>query len=212
MNYVALQALFGQQNLFSSQEIKRIEPTFDPRRLVEWQAKGYIRRIVNGWYRFAQTPLGEPDLWAMANRIYAPSYLSLHTALAYHGLIPEGVYTLTSVSSRKTRTLHTDAGTFVYRHLKPGLFFGYDVVRGADRQGVSSFPVRMADPEKTLLDYCYLTPTARTEADFAALRLNVVQLRDRLDLNRLQTYQRLFAGHRLDERVAVLLRYLDHHA
>ena len=38
----------------------------------------------------------------VANKIYSPSYISLETALSYYGLIPESVYALTSVSTRKT--------------------------------------------------------------------------------------------------------------
>ena len=78
-------------------------------------------------------------LWFTANRIYQPAYLSLETAFSYHGLIPEGVYTLTSVSPRKTQEYHTPLGTFRYRHLLPRLYFGYDVLQARLN------PARLAD-------------------------------------------------------------------
>jgi predicted transcriptional regulator of viral defense system len=70
---------------------------------VEWQARGYLQRIVNRWYRFTEVPADEALLRFTATRIYQPAYLSLETALSYHGLIPEGVYTLICVSPRKTQ-------------------------------------------------------------------------------------------------------------
>jgi predicted transcriptional regulator of viral defense system len=207
MNYLTFRARFAVQGLVSSHEIRQVFPDFDNRRLVEWQTRGYLERVVNRWYRFLETPVSEPLLWFAANRIYQPAYLSLETALAYHGLIPEGVYTLTSVSPRKTQTLHTPIGTFRYQHLLPRLYFGYNVLRFADGR-----PVLMADLEKTLLDYCYLNPQLRTPADFAALRLNVDVLHQRLDVARLADYQALFAYQRLNQRIGALLTLLSSHA
>ena len=207
MDYLTFRTRFAAQGLVSGHEMRLAFPTFDPRRLVEWQARGYLERVVNGWYRFCETPVSETLLWFAANRIYQPAYLSLETGLAYHGLIPEGVYTLTSVSPRKTQTFRTPLGTFSYRRILPRLYFGYDVLRFADNR-----PVLMADFEKTLLDYCYLNPQLRTTADFTALRLNTAVLHERLDAGRLADYQTLFAHQRLNQRVRALLALLPAHA
>ena len=128
----------------------------------------------------------------------------METTFSYHGLIPEGVYTLTSVSPRKTQEYHTALGTFRYRHLLPRLYFGYEVLRpNGDR------PVLMADLEKALLDYCYLHPELRTPTDFAALRLNTDVLQARLNPARLADYQTLFAHQRLNQRIKALLSALS---
>jgi predicted transcriptional regulator of viral defense system len=37
---------------------------------------------------------GKPEPFLLANHILGPSYISLETALAYHGFIPERVYEL----------------------------------------------------------------------------------------------------------------------
>jgi hypothetical protein len=74
-------------------------------------------------------PVDEALLWFTATRVYQPAYLSLETVLSYHGLIPEGVYTLTCVSPRKTQEYYTPIGTFCYKRLLPRLYFGYEVLR-----------------------------------------------------------------------------------
>ena len=207
MNYLATRARFAWQGIVSVPELRKAFSDFDTRRLVEWQQRGLLRRVVNGWYHFTEAAVTEPLLWWAANRIYQPAYLSLETALSYHGLIPEGVYTLTSVSTRKTQRFDTPLGHFRYQHLKPSLYFGYEVLRpAADR------PVLMATLEKALLDYCYLNPHLNTAADFAALRLNEEVLAQCLDQQRLADYQQLFNNQRLNQRVRALLSTVSLHA
>lgn len=152
-------------------------------------------------------PVDEALLWFTATRIYQPAYLSLETALSYHGLIPEGVYKLICVSPRKTQEHHTPVGTFRYQHLLPHLYFGYEVLQPAGNR-----PILIADLEKALLDYCYLHPELRTADDFASLRLNTDVLRDKLNLVRLADYQTLFTHQHLNQHVAALLSLLPVHA
>ena len=182
MNYLTVRSRFAAQGLVSSHELRQAFPDFDKRRLVEWQARGYLQRIVNRWYRFTETPVDEALLWFTAN-------------------------TLTSVSPRKTQEYHTPIGTFRYQHLLPRLYFGYEVLRPAGNR-----PVLMADLEKALLDYCYLHPELRTADDFAGLRLNTDVLRDKLNPARLADYQSLFAHQRLNQRIEALLSLVPAHA
>jgi len=55
---------------------------------------------------------------ALANLIYGPSYVSLETALAYHGWIPEAVRNCTSVTSGRPRHFDTHLGRFSYVRIK----------------------------------------------------------------------------------------------
>ena len=206
MSYLTFRNYMRQFLVFSIQDIKKAFPGFDTRRLVEWQQKGYLCKVINRWYAFtdvSEDGFSEEYLayWT-ANRIYAPSYLSLETALSHHGLIPEGVYTITSVSSRKTQTFDTPLGHFTYRRVKPALFFGYQIV---DWQG---FPIRMADREKVILDYLYLNPHLRSSDDWEGLRLNADTL-GALNRTRLYDYLTLFANRALEKRVDHLLNYLQ---
>ncbi|RYF66920.1 MAG: hypothetical protein EOO39_22185 [Cytophagaceae bacterium] len=206
MNYLSFHNQFASQDVVSTNEIQKAFPQFDTRRLVEWQQKGYIERLANRWYRFRKPIVDEQMLWWAANRIYQPSYVSLETALSHYGLIPEGVFSITSVSTRKTQTLTTPLGTFTYRSIKPALYFGYDILRWQDR------PVLMANVEKVLLDVCYLRPELQSEADFDALRLNVPMLISQLNKDRLADYQQLVNSSRLNQRICLLLDYLQNHA
>jgi len=80
-----------------------------------------------------------------------PSYVSLQSALYYHDMIsqiPEVIY---SVSLARTRTYETPVATVSVHHIPGSFFFGYEE-RGEHH-------VRMALPEKALLDILYLSPS-----------------------------------------------------
>ena len=195
MRFLDFKSHFAAFRVLSVQDILKWDPAFDTRRLVEWQKKNYLKRIVNRWYMFADTQLDESFLYLAANRIYSPSYVSFESALAYYRLIPEGVYTITSATTLKTHQFTTFLGTFSYRHLKPELMFGYRLVEAAGQR------FKMAEPEKLLLDYMYLNTELQSVSDFESLRINQAELRTLLNESRLIEYLALFENKALEKRV-----------
>jgi len=204
MRFLDFKRHFEPFRVFSIQDIHKWDPDFDSRRLVEWQNKKYVTRVVNRWYFFNDASKDEHFLYLVANRIYSPSYVSFEAALSYYRLIPEGVYTITSATSLKTHQFNTSTGTFSYRHLKPELMFGYTLIQS------SGCPVKMAHPEKLLLDYLYLNPGLRADEDFASLRLNMDELRRLIRKERLAEYLALFNNRALEKRIRVLLNTMQH--
>ncbi len=57
------------------------------------------------------------SLELLANKIYGPSYVSLEWALQYHGLIPERVVEITSVTTKRSKCFETPLGRFSYHRL-----------------------------------------------------------------------------------------------
>ncbi len=190
---------------FSTQDIRKWDSGFDPRRLVEWQQKGYIRKIVNRWYVFSKT-LRQEELLIISNRIYSPSYISLQWAMSHYRLIPEGVYTITAITSLKTQDFNTGIGTFSYKHVKPSLMFGYRLV------SFENTMYKLAEPEKLILDYLYLNASINSLEDLESLRLNVTELRSLLEKQKLQDYLAMFKNRALEKRVKILTEQLLKHA
>ena len=79
-----------------------------------------------------------------------PSYVSLQSALYYHGMISQIASVTYCVSLARTRSCVTPLGTFSIHHVAPSFFFGYEQ---AGHNGVV-----MAVPEKALIDFLYLAP------------------------------------------------------
>lgn len=84
----------------------------------------------------------------------SPSYISLQTALYYHGMISQIPSITYAVSLARTRKYSTPCGTISIHHLDPAFFFGFE------NQGKEN--IKMAVPEKALLDLLYLS-TVRSQ-------------------------------------------------
>jgi hypothetical protein len=59
----------------------------------------------------------EPHPYVVAALLHAPSHISLETALAYHGLIPEAVFQVASVTAARSRTFNTPIGRFTFQRV-----------------------------------------------------------------------------------------------
>src|SRR3989338_2198082 len=64
------------------------------------------------------------NLYQLAQYIYGPSYVSMESALSYHGWIPEAVHTLTSACVKKSRDFMTPLGAFNFRRVPSAFFYG----------------------------------------------------------------------------------------
>lgn len=114
--------------------------------LHRYNKTGFIVRIKRGLYAF---PDAIPPEAYLANKLYAPSYISREFALSYHGIIPEIVYEITSVSTKAKRRFERLGKIYSYRQIKKNAFTGYNIIK---QQGYSFL---IADPEKAFVDTLY---------------------------------------------------------
>jgi len=202
MNFVVFQSTFKKFPLISVSDILKHDPGFDTRRLVEWQKKGYIEKIKNGFYCFTDQQKDELFFFLAAGKIYKPAYVSLESALSYYGLIPEGVFSVTAVTTNNTATYHSKLCSFYFRHIKASLFFGYGLLK------YNGFIVNLAEPEKALLDYLYLHKPNTPEA-ISAMRINQIIAKELLDNSKMISYLALFESKAMDRRYELLKKYIN---
>ena len=202
MNFLGFKKNFEKYPVFSVRDIRKRYPGFDGRRLVEWQQKGYLLKINRGNYCFADRERGERFLYFAANKIYAPSYISLESAMAYYSLIPEGVFLTTSVTTKNTAKYSTGIGGFTYRHIKPDLFFGYRFLQE------NNFTIKIAKPEKAVLDFFYFNKTNNIAA-VESMRFNTVLAKEIINTGLLEQYQKIFNSKILDKRIKLFLKIIN---
>ena len=89
----------------------------------------------------------------IANHLYAPSYVSMQTALRYYGLIPEAVYTTQSMTLKHSRSFDTPVGRFEYKNMAREAFS-----IGVTSVNMQSYAFLMATPEKALCDLIANSP------------------------------------------------------
>lgn len=204
MNYPTFHTAFKERNLIPVNDIFKRFPDFDRDRLVAWQEKGYIQKVLNRFYVWTDQSFEEGQLLFVANRIYTPSYVSLKSALHWYGFIPEGVYQSFSVSTRKTITFETPIGQFNYKHIKPGIYFGYRPVE----QKRGGFLI--AEPEKAILDSFYLYSYLKDEADIDGLRMNYDEINAQCSREKLQRYAEQIGNKRVSWLTTILIKKLQH--
>jgi len=202
MKFLELKNQLAAFPIFTTLDIRKLSPGFYPARLAEWIKKGYIVRIAKGLYVFSDAHRDEFLLSSIANRLVVPSAISLEAALAHYGFIPEGVYSLTSVTPRRTAMIKTPFGTFIYRKVMPALMFGLRA------EGEGALRHRIAEPEKAVLDYFYLNPQLKTAEDFEGLRFNAEVFLRLVDSEKLERYLALFKNKALARRVHDFLMHL----
>ncbi len=116
-------------------------------------ASGEVVHVRRGLYCLASKYVREKvDPLVLAQRIYGPSYISLETALSYHGWIPEAVYTITSAALDRSREFATPLGQFSFSRVPQNVF--YTQVTRVEKQGGQS--LLLASPLKALADYVYV--------------------------------------------------------
>lgn len=176
MRYEALLAQVRELPVIESQTLRALgdEPRSLGVQLSRWVGAGKLEQLRRGIYLL---PPGlrsrEPAPLYLANVLARPSYVSLECALAFHGMIPERVSLVQSVTTGRPIFLKTPAGEFQYRHVNRDWFFGYREYSGA----------LVAEPEKALLDLIHLLGAPPTAEWFESLRLARL---DRIDLRKLE--------------------------
>ena len=112
------------------------------------EKKEVLIRLKRGLYAISPEISGkELSVGLIANHLYGPSYVSLHWALRFYGLIPERIDTVTSITTRHTREFENSLGRFTFRGVSREYF-----PIGIRSQEDTGLHFLLASPEKALCD------------------------------------------------------------
>lgn len=201
MDFTRLVALAADLHCFSPGLIAAGEPLDQVRvQLSRWVHSGKVLRLCKGWY-----VLNEPfrrarvDMFVVASTVKPGSYVSLQSALSFHGMIPEYVAETTCVTTGRPVTIHSPLGRIGYRHVKTSALFGYTRHDGGSQHAF------VATPEKALLDLLYLTPGSDDPDYLSELRLQAI---DELDIELIRRMGRRLETPRVDRAVDAIARLI----
>lgn len=122
---------------------------------VAWLEKnGCIIRLKRGVYVVNPKHSGKRlSNELIANHLYAPSYVSMSTALRYYGLIPEAVYVQQSMTIKHSQRFETPVGIYDYKHIARKAFS-----IGVRSVNIGEYAFLIASPEKALCDLIANSP------------------------------------------------------
>ena len=157
---------------------------------------GELIPIIRGLY---ETDRSVPGHY-LAGIIYGPSYLSFEFALAWHGLIPEAVYTFTSATcgKKKKKKYETPYGVFTFRDV-PEAAFPY----GTDLHEENGYSFVIASAEKAVCDRLYTCSPCSNRSELRTLLFDDLRIDEtaflKTDLDEMTELACLYktANHRL---------------
>ena len=167
---------------------------------------GLVVRIRKGLYCFGSSfRKSIPTREYLANLIYGPSYVSLDYALSYHGLIPEKVATVTSVTAVRSAEFDTPLGNFSYRMLS-GERYSY----GANLVAADGVSFLIAGPEKALIDKVWVDKrfSGRNVSDFEIYLIEDLRIESNILRNMNQELLLTIAGAYDSLKIHNLMRFL----
>ena len=126
---------------------------------------GEIVRLRPGAFLLAR-PYRKSELhpFVLAGLLHSPSHVSMESALAFHGLIPEAVWQVVSVTPSRSREFSTPAGVFSFRRVPASQPFA----------GVESLEVA---PQ----NWAFVATPLRALADVLYFRREITWKRDGID-------------------------------
>ena len=151
LDYPVLSLLTGHSNPNTLYKLAK--------RLVESQV---IAPLSPGRFAVTDSIVNE---FEQANFIYQPSYISLQSALSFYGIISQFPYSVTSITTSKTKVMSIADKEYIFRHIDSQLFWGYE----------KKDNFLIATPEKALLDSLYFTLKGIISLEFDELDLSSVK-------------------------------------
>lgn len=155
MNIEKARKLAGREEIDYPMLLSLLSQYARPRdKISEWLKSGDLIRVKKGLYVFGKDAAVSPySHEVLANLIYGPSAISLNYALAFYGLIPERVNTVTSITMKRNKYFSTPVGEFTYQYLNPQKYpIGIEL-----KMVTKNHSFLMASPEKALCDHISLT-------------------------------------------------------
>lgn len=124
---------------------------------VDLEQHNYIIRLKKGLYVFSPHTSGSLlSSQLIANHLYGPSYVSMHSALRYYGFIPEIVVTTQSMTTKHSKRFTNTVGRFDYTNC-PKEYFAIGITAKIEK----NISFLIASPEKALCDALIYTPNLK---------------------------------------------------
>lgn len=144
-------------------------------KIASLEETGKLIRLKRGLYVVAPAVSGQLlSTELIANHIYGPSYVSLESALRYYGLIPECVYSVRSMTIKRSRQFDNSIARFDYTCCNDEYF-----PIGIRLEQKERYVFMIASPEKALCDLISYTPNVRLRS----LKSLAIYLEDDLRLD-----------------------------
>lgn len=140
-----------------------------------------IERLIKGKYILTKSKLSD---FEKAGLILSPSYISLESALNFYGILPQFPYSITSVTTKKSKGYEINNKEYEFTKISKSFYSDF----------VKKDGFLIATPEKALIDLIYLASKKLKKIDFTELDMSIInwetfnKLRVQIDYVPFQNY------------------------
>ncbi|KKP47930.1 MAG: hypothetical protein UR39_C0002G0033 [Candidatus Woesebacteria bacterium GW2011_GWA1_33_30] len=149
-----------------------------------------IQKLIKGKYILSDLQMSD---FEKANIILSPSYISLESALSYYGILPQFTYSITSVTTQKSRKYKIKTKEYDYTKIQKAIFSDF----------VKKDNFLIAIPEKALIDLIYLASKNIGSLNLSDLDLSIINWKtfDKIKMGiNYKPFQNYIKTHNLDNR------------
>ena len=122
-----------------------------------WQRQGILERVTRGAYLLRDMKVYTPEVACL---LVPDSYISLESAMSYHGMILDRIYRVDLACVRRVKSFRVRDTEVRITRIPPHLYCGWEVEESIHGT------VRMATAEKALFDRIYLDRHAVANCDY----------------------------------------------
>lgn len=182
MKLINIQNILKEKKIkiFTTRELRFLleeSETAVHRLLWRYEKQGIVVMLKRGLYALKSN---YPPVFQVANRLYAPSYISFDAAMSFYRIIPETIYSVTCATTKITRKFIANGVSYEYHRIKQQAFTGYRPIK-YDNQ-----IILMAEPEKAVADYLYFVDLGKRGRHYERMELK------NLKKNKLRAHIKLF--------------------
>ena len=140
-----------------------------------------LERLIKGKYILSDANISD---FEKAGIILSPSYISLESALTFYGILPQFTYSITSVTTQKSRKYIIGEKEYEYTKISQKFFSDY----------IKKDYFLIATPEKALVDLMYLASKKLRKIEISDLDMSTInwdlfnKLRVKIDYIPFQNY------------------------
>ena len=170
---------------FDTGTLKRVLDNFkSPKdKITSLEQSGLLIRLKRGVFVVSPKVHNKPlSKELIANHLYGSSYISLQTALSFYGLLPERVYTVCSMTTKRSSSFNNSLGNFDYT----GITLPYFTIGVRQEIVNNEYAFLIATPEKALCDMIIQTKRLKLQS-IKAMR-NYLENDLRIDLSVFEHY------------------------
>lgn len=149
---------------FSLNDLKKISPLTEASLKVSLNRLVKSKHIVKLGHKLYALNISNIDWDKLSCEIYAPSYISFETALAYHNILSQQPLHLTLATPKRSKVISALDKNIIYHHLKRELFWGFYKINN----------ILLADAEKAFLDQAYLSLNGYAKLDPGEMNLKLL--------------------------------------